>query len=310
MNILVAYPYLKPPVYKDLLRNHGTYRLIIDSGAFTAWNLKKQIRLDEYCRFLDKIELLQPFKAVQLDVFGDPEATYKNFLIMQKRGFDVMPVFTRGDTVERLEEFYAHTDYIMFGGIVVGGKNKNYVKWFLDQNKGRKAHWLGFVNMPFIKKYRPESVDSSSWKSAGIYGAMDLYTGLGNCKRFRRSDFTAPTKELVRLMQQNGFGQDQILMLREKESWVATLNDRLTFTKPEKGLAWFIGAVAHVLRAAEVEEKLGTKIYLAASTDVQTKTLFKARDHIRRIQNDKQGISRAIRRTGFSDVRSLGSEQV
>ena len=139
LNVLVAYPYFSQSTREVLEANAGTYRLIVDSGAFTAWNTGKEIKLDDYCAFLDTIAHLRPFHAVQLDVFGDPEASQRNYETMVSRGYDVMPVFTRGESPEQLEHLYTLTDYIMFGGIVIGGKNRNYIKWFVNANKGRKA---------------------------------------------------------------------------------------------------------------------------------------------------------------------------
>lgn len=175
LNVLVAFPYWGALVTEQLKTlDRSEYRLIVDSGAFSAWNRGAKIELDDYCRFLDSISQFRPFYAVQLDVFGDPEASFRNLMVMRERGYDVMPVHTRGDSVEMLNRYYEMTDYIMFGGIVVGSENRGYVKWWLQQNQGRKAHWLGFVDVPFIKVYRPESADSTSWMTANIYGLLRL----------------------------------------------------------------------------------------------------------------------------------------
>lgn len=233
-------------------RQHQS-RLIVDSGAFTAWNTGRTILLDDYCRFLDSIEDLRPFYAVQLDVFGQPDQTYKNFLIMKERGYDVMPVFTRGDTLERLEEFYSKTDYIMFGGIVTGGKNREYVKWFLSQNKGRKCHWLGFVDMPFIKAKKPESVDSSSWASAARYGTLKLYKGYGQFRSCHRSDFAKPpTKEIRELLTLHGVSQKEMALMSQEKNW-----------RGLNSMSQQVNARAAILHSVEVEKHIGTKVYLA-----------------------------------------------
>ena len=127
LNILVAFPYFSQSIFKSLSeKDPSTFRLIVDSGAFTAWNTGKNINFNDYLKFLKTIPNNWDYKAVQLDVFGNAEATYINYIKMLQLGFkDIMPVFTRGDSLERLEEFYTYTDYIMFGGIVIGGENKN-----------------------------------------------------------------------------------------------------------------------------------------------------------------------------------------
>lgn len=52
-NILVAFPYFSKQIQKTLDNTDpNDFRLIIDSGAFTAWNLNKEISFDDYCTFL------------------------------------------------------------------------------------------------------------------------------------------------------------------------------------------------------------------------------------------------------------------
>lgn len=289
INVLIAYPYFKKPIL-DFMKTmpHNTYRLVVDSGAFTAWNCGKVIKLDEYCKFLDSIECLQPFKAVQLDVFGDPEQTWKNFLIMQKRGYDVMPVFTRGDTLERLEEMYSFTDYIMFGGIVTGDKNMNYVKWFMEQNKGRKVHWLGFCNIDFIKHYKPTSVDSSSWSSGARFGNIPFYAGHGRANVLNRQALlTMPSEKIFELAQRSGVTRDELALLRHNECWTAAwtsdrpITDKIVLDRPVKGIVNFLSAIFSTHRALDVEKNLGTRFYLACGMGAShVSVAFRAREFL------------------------------
>lgn len=281
VNILIAFPYFRRGLIEFLKSVPRTsYRLIVDSGAFTAWNIGKQIHLDEYCRFLDSIEFLRPFNAVQLDVFGNPEQTWKNFLIMKQRGYDVMPVFTRGDTLERLEEMYSYTDYIMFGGITIGGKNINYVKWFQEHNKGRKVHWLGFCNMDFVKFYKPYSIDSSSWSSGGRFGNVHFYKGHGQTVPVNRKKLlTMPADKLFQMAKRSGITKHEISLLRDKESWIVTTRVP-ELRQPDKGTAMLLSAITFVHRAVDIEKNLGTKYYLAAGTEYQLGMIFTARNFL------------------------------
>lgn len=275
LNLLVAFPYFSKSIYKLLLtKDPDSFRLIIDSGAFTAWNTGKQISLDNYAKFLKTIPSHWEYKSVQLDVFGNPEQTYINYLKMMDMGFnEIMPVFTRGDSLERLEEFYSYTNYIMFGGIVVGGENKNYVKWFCEMNKGRKAHWLGFVNLPFMKHYKPYSVDSSSWTRGARFGTLEFYNGFGEIKIHNKKIFIEkPPEKIIKVLKESGFTVNEILALSNKESWTSS-----GYYRPEicnKSLAFFMTALAHVRRSLDVEKKLGTQIYLACGGENQVETLF------------------------------------
>jgi len=275
LNILVAFPYFSQGVYRFLSeKDPSTFRLIVDSGAFTAWNTGREIRLDDYMKFLKTIPSHWDYKAVQLDVFGNPDGTYDNYHRMLDAGFeDIMPVFTRGDSLERLEEFYSHTDYIMFGGIVIGGENKNYVKWFCEINKGRDAHWLGFVNLPFMKHYKPKSVDSSSWSRGARFGTIEYYMGHGKIKIRSKKEFVkTPPKEAFEYLQKSGFTLKEICDLTKTDAWVS--NGYYVPSKSVKSLAFFITSVCHIRRAIDIEQNLGTQLYLAASGENQIVTLF------------------------------------
>lgn len=276
LNILVAFPYFSQGVYNFLLgKDPNTFRLIVDSGAFTAWNTGKHISMDDYVRFLKTIPKSWDYKAVQLDVYGKPEQTYVNYLKMLDMGFkDVMPVFTRGDTVERLEEFYTYTDYIMFGGIAIGGENRNYVKWFCDVNKGRHAHWLGFVNMPFIKHFKPYSVDSSSAYSAQRYGNLQYYVGSGDLKTLNRKEcHRQPPASALAHLQRSGFLLKELLPLAKQDAWEGGAQPP---NANPRGLASFITVTNHLLRSIEVEKKLGTKVYLALANESQLQNVWDA----------------------------------
>lgn len=274
LNILVAFPYFKKSIYEYLqTKDPSTFRLIVDSGAFTAWNTGKVISLEKYCEFLKTIPKEWEYYAVQLDVYGNPKETYVNYLKMLEMGFnDIMPVFTRGDTVERLEEFYSHTDYIMFGGIAIGGENRNYVKWFCETNKERKAHWLGFVNVPFMKKYKPYSVDSSSMFSTQRWGQLQVYVGNGALRSVHKRKFnTKPSDELIKHMIKAGCEMNEIKLLSQQDAWNGGVTDNSI-----KGTASFITVKSHVKRAVEVERNIGTKIYFAVASANHLDDIFKA----------------------------------
>lgn len=284
LNVLVAYPYWGKNVEKYLGQlEKGDFRLMVDSGAFTAWNLGKKITLEDYGLFLESISHHRPFHAIQLDVFGHPDASYANFLEMRKRGYDVMPVFTRGESLERLEFFYTVTDYILFGGIVTGMQNREYVKWFLRQNKGRKAHWLGFVNIPFIARYQPESVDASSWTACLRWGHIHINRKNGTIGTLRRNDFLSrPKREVVEEIISMGFSYQDIENLAKPEAWVNKGTD------PEapglKTLAGKISTCSYIKFAQRIEKNFKTKVYLAAS-DATIPLLIYCYLHLKKTNN-------------------------
>ena len=84
-NVLVAYPYLCKMDVSTLSPQEGV-RLLVDCGAFTAYKSGKEIRLDDYCRFLESLPF-KPFGYFSLDVIGDPDKTTRNYQIMLERVF-------------------------------------------------------------------------------------------------------------------------------------------------------------------------------------------------------------------------------
>jgi len=263
LNVLIAYPYFSENWIEFLRKTpKEDYRLIVDSGAFSAWNTGLQIDLDEYCRFLDAISDLRPFHAVQLDVYGDPHQSYQNFLTMNKRGYDVMPVFTRGETSSRLEDLYSYTDYIMFGGIAIGGKNDAYLRWFMNQNGKRRVHWLGFTNTSFVKYYRPESVDSSSWNSLRRFGNMAVYDPktMRITNANKNQFIEKPDKELVDKLLKVGATWEDVKKLGKSDAW------RTSISKHDiKNTADRINNYARIKQALDLERMYGTKIFLACA---------------------------------------------
>jgi len=278
LNILVAFPYFTKSVknFFDNI-NPDVFRLIIDSGAYSVYNSNKKVDMNEYVNFLKNIPNEWNYKAVQLDVFGDAKQTYDNLKYMLDKDLDVMPVFTRGDSLERLEEYYTYTDYIMFGGIVVGGQNINYIKWFCQKNKGRKAHWLGFNNTKFIKYFKPESVDSSTIWNGQRFGRCDLYKEHGTFHSLRRTDFAnAPDEQTINLFKKIKF-YDEINKLQQAEAWKGSQYYK---EKKVRGLAGFINTTSHLLRAIDIEKNIGTKIYVACANDKQLKILYESYKHL------------------------------
>lgn len=169
LNVLVAYPYMKPDDISLLQQNKSTTRFLLDSGAFTAWKAGKQINLDDYCRFIESLPF-EPWGYFMLDVIGNPGATMKNYETMLKRGFKPIPIFTRGEDVSVLEDYYKNSEIVGFGGLVGTPGNKGFVKGIMDKVNGRKCHWLGFTQLNFIKHFKPYSCDASSWNNGAQFG--------------------------------------------------------------------------------------------------------------------------------------------
>lgn len=280
-NILIAFPYFTDTVRKALSeRDPSTFRLMVDSGAFTAHTQGHEIKLDEYHTFLKSLPKSWEKTAIQLDVIGNPEESYKNLMRSVDAGFKMMPVFTRGDKIENVERLYEVGDYILFGGNVGQGMRKPYFKYFMNQVGKRKVHWLGVVDTGLIKAFRPFSVDSSSASGGQRFAAMPYYVGGGKLKTSKggKNLYQRPPQEYIDATLRIGFSMKHIKELGQKSAWVggaARPNDT-----SNRGLAAFISYCHHVLRAWDVERHLKTRVYHAASNDGDMNRWFWAREFL------------------------------
>lgn len=194
---LAAYPYLvKFP--KGVEKHADAIDLFVDSGAFTAWTLKKVIELDEYCQFIDGLPI-KPWNYLTLDVIGDPEGTLANYNLMRERGFKPVPIVTRGDDEAAIEGYFDEADFVAFGGMT--GTDRASSAWcraVMEVAGKRRAHLLGMTRFDWIKELRPYSVDSSSWMQAARFGTMAVYMGHGVMTAFKpKTSKTPPPRNVA-----------------------------------------------------------------------------------------------------------------
>jgi len=161
---------------KLLQENRDNVRFLLDSGAFTAWKAGKPIALDDYCRFIESLPF-ESWRYFMLDVIGDPAATMRNYETMLKRGFNPIPIFTRGEDPSVLDDYYKTSDLVAIGGLVGTPGNKGFVKGIMEKVGGRRVHWLGFFDCNFVKHYRPYSCDSSTWKVGATFKNFNVVDG-------------------------------------------------------------------------------------------------------------------------------------
>lgn len=178
LNLLVAYPYMQKSMISFLNENQDKIRFLLDSGAFTAHKSGNPIKLDDYCRFLERLPFA-PWKYFTLDVIGDPVATMKNYETMLARGFTPIPIFTIGACIDSFEEYFKTSDIVGVGGINQARDPVGFSRAMLKKANGRKVHLLGFTRFEFLKTYKPHMCDSSSWEQAARYGSTRLFMGGG-----------------------------------------------------------------------------------------------------------------------------------
>lgn len=250
LNILAAYPYLKGGFLSLLGANQSRLRLLVDSGAFTAYRGGKEIKLDDYCRFLETLPVC-PWGYFMLDVIGEAEATLANYREMRRRGFEPIPIFTRGMALPILEEYFETSDVVGIGGLVHTPKNFAFINGIMEKVGERRVHLLGVSKMPIIKFYKPFSCDSSGWDQSR-YGYFRLYMGYGQFVYIPREKCRAP---LPTNIQQRlwSYGIDPIALSKES-GWRGETS--------AQQLATYSGMLHFSL---DIEVAIGTRYFLACA---------------------------------------------
>lgn len=251
--MLIAYPYVKSDVLHILRNRKDEIRLLIDSGAFTAWKAGTTISIDDYCKFIESLPVT-PWRYFSLDVIGNPKGTLKNYEIMVKRGFKPIPIFTRGEDPSYLDDYYKTSDVVGIGGLVGTKKNKGFVKGIMKVVNGRKVHWLGFTNLDFLKVFKPYMADSSTWEMGARFANCPLYLGRGlpNIQITKQSiQIHLRNPQIVQAIESYGFNPNDLLI---KENWSGG-----------RSITRRLSAKSMRRLSEDVGKNIGTNLFLAAA---------------------------------------------
>lgn len=174
-NLLLSYFYFRNKSLREFINKIGYQpNIMLDSGAYSAWNKGKGIALTDYMNYIrDNKEYITYY--INLDVFGDNELSYDYYQILKKKGFQPIPVVQYGDDhKEWLTRYYeAGERYIALGG-TVPIKNKwvvsEWIKILTWYYSDVKFHLLGSSSRKIIDHCDIYSCDSSTWFMMAING--------------------------------------------------------------------------------------------------------------------------------------------
>lgn len=264
LNILVAINYLDKGSI-EYLKGIENLRFLLDSGAFTAWKAGKEITLDQYISFIEKLPI-EPWRYFTLDKIGDAKGTKENLDTILKAGLKPIPIFTRGDSFEELDHYYSVSDVVAIGGLVGTRGNKGFVKGIMEKIGNRKTHWLGFTSNDFIAHYKPFSCDSSSWAGAVRYGKIKLYTSAGRWMIVGKDEFRQMPSSQIRAI--FDLYQEDPHRFKNQKEWINSgRGDNLLETMTTKSWTRF---------QIDIENRLGTKYFLACAGALQIKQMHEA----------------------------------
>ncbi len=162
------------------LRDAGV-RIVLDSGAFSAWTSGVVIEIDEFAAFVRKWHDYLDF-VFTLDVIGDDDGTYQNWIYLQNEYPDLAfcPVWHSQSTLGALEKILKHEPYLVGLGGIASGKGMSIAKRvkFLHSGvtyihgKGAKTHALGVGSLELLLKVPITYADSTSWHIYSRYGKL------------------------------------------------------------------------------------------------------------------------------------------
>ena len=249
--VLVSFAYMPQALIATIQKNIDSLDLILDSGAFTAFNTGRTIELRDYMSFLNEIPFPVRFYFT-LDSIGDPKRTDSNLVELQRKGFKPVPVFTRGQTRKDFER-YAERGLIGIGGIAGTADNAGYLLVLYETGvfANRDVLWLGFWDRDFLLHFKPYSCDTMSWISCARFARSWVY------ERRQLISFTKETynrREVIHFCSRYGIDHG---LLKQEVNWRGLMNNNI---------AQLVQTISMIEYQQMIERKNGTKIFLACST--------------------------------------------
>lgn len=194
-NILHSFAY-KEGFYRAMDKFKPTGKtIIIDSGAFSAWNMGKEIKIDEYIDFCKDLMSKHPnntWHIVNLDVIpGKPgvvptqseinysaQRGWENYLYMKSKGLDVMHIFHQHEDFKWLRKLIKTSDYIGISpdnSQSVDSRAKWLKKVYSIVKDKVKTHGFAYTSPTFLKVAPFYSADSSSWLNVVRFGIITYF---------------------------------------------------------------------------------------------------------------------------------------
>lgn len=169
--------------------------VMLDSGAFSAWNINKTVNIKEYVelckKYKDKIDLIvnldviPPKNVIKTKEIFEESAKngYRNYYYMVKKGISenkLIHVFHNGEDFKWLIKMIKEIPYIGLSPMV--NKTTNEKAIWLDKcmdiilkKSGTpkvKFHGFAVTTTNLLKRYPWTSVDSSTWVHNGIWRTL------------------------------------------------------------------------------------------------------------------------------------------
>ncbi len=284
---LVSYAYLRkqPADQIRTILDDPRREVLLDSGAFTAFNAGKAIEVDDYIEFL-RAWKANLFGYFLLDKIQDPVATEANWQAMLVAGLSPIPIHVFGEDGVAMDRFFARSPYVGLGGLRRPSRGKapiEYVKQKMVWARGRPVHWLGYTDEETLRAFRPFSCDSASAWAASQFGVCHLYRGNGKWWAGEHHDWIrvsgAEARSLRATLVEYGLSLDA---LDSADSWRwqnANDAERVCDTRAyvrtscnhdqPTHVAAHLAVRSFVRYAYDIRRIFGTRVFLASTCDTR-----------------------------------------
>lgn len=224
-------------------------KILIDSGAFSAWNKGKEVDFDGYIAYchdainnpLSKNKII---RAVNLDVIPgkkgetanlvksvkkeDKETIdnaasqgYQNLLYFIDHGITPIHVFHQGEDFKWLEKMVEKTDYIGISPAndVSQGQKKMWIERAFDflvkNNIDVKTHGFAVWSPKIIQDYPWTSCDAATWRLLAAYGGVYYPVGGYQNPDFSQNPLTIHLSERKSRQDMMEFGGEVVRILKD-----------------------------------------------------------------------------------------------
>ena len=265
LHVLVSYAYWSDPKHQEILDSiPQEWNVMLDSGAFTNFTMgKPDPDLDAYAEFCDR-NAGRFWKVINLDRIGDPEASERNHQYLLDRGIPAIPVFTRGESLDRLLHMGTHHSLTCIGGIsqqVNAKAEQDYLTGVLRyvHRHRLQVHLLGVAGLSLFRN-RPYSGDSSTWLSCTRYGSAELFYR-GKFTRLSRTTHSRPSIQVSNVLRSYGLTWEQV---GDRAEW-----SRAGWETEDRRSAVFLATVRSYMRLARAAARINSRqVFAATPSDI------------------------------------------
>lgn len=186
-------------------------KIIVDSGAFTAYTQGIPLSLEAYARYCKQLLVLYPqhsFEFMNMDVIGDQEKSNDNHAKLADMGITTTPIYTNGANLKHLESMMKFPRVALGGLVPLTRKPKELdqalTEIFAVAASHPDIHLLGITQHAIALRYPIASCDSKTW-SGGVW------SNSGKNQKIREQVSGKPSGKLTREQKK------QVLTLQAQE---------------------------------------------------------------------------------------------